>query len=158
MRRKIVIFLAFVLTCQLLSACGATKNEYVPEPPTMNEVLAQLYYCRTFFYSGGDCPNGEHSVVRIDLNQDDTYEYISETSHGIKISDIEKKLEREGTYTVELDSDGVYLLKLDEWRDCPILFDENGTIIGVYTQGFADYEGNVDVVELKLTDKWKQGG
>ena len=108
--------------------------------------------CRTFYFSDGDIFD-EHAITRVDLEQG-TFRFLSYTSNGIKNSDVKLDYEKDGFYSVDIDSDGNAYINLDGQEKCRILFDDSGKISGIFATGYINYGGDVAITLLQLTDMW----
>lgn len=105
-----------------------------------------------FYYNGGDIYQ-EHSITRVDL-ENGNFEFITFTGVGTKGADRVREVESNGTYLVDIEPDGTAFLVLDNQERCMIQFDENNNISGILATGYSDFEGDVELIELRLTDSW----
>lgn len=127
-------------------------NLRTSSPIDMGGICDALEKCRTFYYNGGDIYQ-EHSITRVDL-ENGNFEFITFTGVGTKGADRVREVESNGTYLVDIEPDGTAFLVLDNQERCMIQFDENNNISGILATGYSDFEGDVELIELRLTDSW----
>ena len=127
-------------------------NMKTVSPIDVQDINKAMKKCRTFYYNGGDIYQ-EHSITRVDL-EDGNYEFTTFTGVGIKAADRVREMETTGTYSVDIESDGVAYLVLDNQERCMIIFDKENNVSGILATGYSNFDGDVELLELKMTDSW----